>query len=368
MSVILGDMRRSASLLPPSERQDSRWLAALIHAIPDAVFATDPQGRITLLNAAAERLVGKKANGQLLFDVLPLPYADQLSRQPVDLNGTYHAVSFHPVEDEKGRLLGAMWSLRDVTKQLAYERLCGLGLLTAGLVHDMANPLMAVVANAEVAQDLAETANSAAFDAAEFQQAVADVVLGSRVLRDILTNVRGLLQSAPLLDQRVALAAVLDAAVRVTSHVLRKDGVLLQRSFEDVPLVVGSEGQLVQLFVNFLVNAAQAVSGLPNGKPRVVTLRLYVDEQGRVVAAVSDNGEGIAASHMPRLFEPLFTTKRASGASLGLGLSICQDIAVRHRGEIAVRSALGEGSTFSVAFPPVRDSATFLAADDLTIR
>ncbi len=151
LSVILGGMRRPAPLLPPPERQDSRWLAALVQAVPDAVFATDPQGRITLLNHAAERLVGKDALGLLLFDVLSLPYAGPFSRQPVELNGAYHTVSFHPVEDESGHLLGAMWSLRDVTKQLAYERLCGLGLLTAELVHDMASPLMAVVANASVA-------------------------------------------------------------------------------------------------------------------------------------------------------------------------------------------------------------------------
>lgn len=361
-------MRCLASLSPAAERLDSRWLAALVQTVPDAVFATDPQGRITLLNDAAERLVGKGALDQLLFDVLALPYSGPISKQPVEVRGTYQAVSFHPVEDDAGRLLGAMWVLRDITKQMAYERLCGLGLLTAELVHDMANPLMAVVANASLLRDFTEDVGSGTFDVKDFQQAAADVVLGAQVMRDILSNVRGLLQSGPLLNQRIDLALVMDAAVRVARHAIRKESVVLQRSFDDVPCVVGNEGQLVQLFVNFLINAAHAVSTLPPGKVRVVCLGLSLDDQGRVVASVSDNGVGIPAENMPRLFEPLFTTKSQSVGSLGVGLSICQDIAMRHGGEIAVRSTLGEGSTFSIAFSPVRDSATFLAADDLALR
>ena len=120
------------------------------------------------------------------------------------------------------------------------------------------------------------------------------------------------------------------------------------RELEDVPPVVANEGRLGQVFLNLLVNAAQAV---PEGDTTAHEIRVVLKRVGNeVVAEVCDTGVGIKAEHLARLFDPFFTTKPV-GVGTGLGLAVCHGIVTSLGGEIDVQSEPGKGSRFRVKLP-----------------
>jgi two-component system NtrC family sensor kinase len=135
----------------------------------------------------------------------------------------------------------------------------------------------------------------------------------------------------------------------VISSASRKNKVRIVRNYDDsMPTLLGSEGQLSQVFVNLLVNAAQAMNG--DGDIEITTRF----NNGHSLIQVKDNGPGIAVDKLQTIFEPFFTTKPV-GQGTGLGLSISQDIIKRHKGKIDVQSAPGDGCTFVIDLPVVGD-------------
>jgi CheY-like chemotaxis protein len=140
---------------------------------------------------------------------------------------------------------------------------------------------------------------------------------------------------------------VLESAVTLTWNQIRHRARLV-KEYSEVPLVRGSEFRLGQLFVNLLVNAAQAVQE-GNAQANEIKVAVRADPRGLVVE-IKDTGEGIAPEARPRLFEPFFTTKPA-GMGTGLGLSICQSVLLEHHGQIEVESEVGQGSLFRVILP-----------------
>jgi CheY-like chemotaxis protein len=146
------------------------------------------------------------------------------------------------------------------------------------------------------------------------------------------------------LDVRCAVAV----AARMTANELRFRA-RLETTLDPVPLVDADEGRLGQVFINLLVNAAQAMSqgAIADNVIRIVT---RTDAEGRAVIEVHDNGPGISAEVCRRIFDPFFTTKPV-GAGTGLGLSICHGIVTSLGGTIVVTSEVGVGSCFRVTLP-----------------
>jgi signal transduction histidine kinase len=124
----------------------------------------------------------------------------------------------------------------------------------------------------------------------------------------------------------------------------------LVKEYGEPPGVRANEGKLFQVFLNLVINAAQAI---PEGKREEHEIRLVtrVDAEGRAVVEVRDTGCGIKPEHQGRIFEPFFTTK-AAGEGTGLGLSICHTIVRALGGDIALESLPGRGTTFRVLLPP----------------
>jgi CheY-like chemotaxis protein/anti-sigma regulatory factor (Ser/Thr protein kinase) len=165
-----------------------------------------------------------------------------------------------------------------------------------------------------------------------------------QIVRDLKTFSRADEQRRVPVDVRV----VLESAVRMVWNEIRHRA-RLQRSYDHVPPVLANEARLGQLFLNVLVNAAQAI---PEGhaEENVIELRLRTDAAGRVVVEVRDTGAGMLPAVRDRVFEPFFTTKPV-GVGTGLGLPICQRIISELAGEIAVESEVGRGTTFRVTLP-----------------
>jgi PAS domain S-box-containing protein len=251
---------------------------------------------------------------------------------------------------------------RDVTERVRMrakleqsDRLAALGLMAGGVAHEINNPLTFVT----LAADQLERRVAAIDAPSEITKLVQDVRVGVARIAAIARDLRAYARNDDEIPSAVDLAAALDAAERLAAHQLRSRA-RLRRELGSVPRVRAVPMRLEQVFVNLLVNAANAVHDGRDDGEIVVTGAL---RDGSVVVEIADNGAGIAPDLLPQIFEPFFTT-RSSGAGTGLGLSICRDIVQRMGGTIAARSDLGRGTTIELLLPCAADPTVDAAAPE----
>ena len=235
---------------------------------------------------------------------------------------------------------------------LATERMASLGTLTAGVAHEINNPLAYMLSNlnyvSEELHTLAESGGSlTGARAQDILEALSETLSGSTRVRDIVRDLKLFSRTPHEQQGPLDLHALLDSCANMVWGELKHRGQLV-KDYGDVPPLHGSESRLAQVFLNLIINAVQALppQGHESSKIRISTRH----EEGLVMVAVHDTGVGIPEEHMDRLFEPFFTTKPA-GEGTGLGLSICQGIVTGMGGRITVESQPGQGSTFRVFLP-----------------
>jgi len=376
-----------------------RWFATTLASIGDAVVATSMEQKVTFMNAVAERVTGWKASsaiGRRFTDVLPLvdektgasmeaPLARALREgSSVDLQrgialslpgGERRAIedSAAPIFDD-GKMVGGVMVFRDVTERRQLEerlaqaeRLASLGTLSAGMAHEINNPLTYVLANVSFASEVVEDVQKqlralggAETDAAAARlhvlvDALRDAREGSLRVQRIVHDLKrfGRLDVADV--EPIDLRVVLESAVRMTEKVLRQHAGL-SHDYQPTPVVDANEGQLIQVFVNLLMNAAQAQPEEHVEQNKIV-VATYTDAAGRAVAEVRDSGPGIPEELQRRIFDPFFTTKPV-GQGSGLGLSIAHSIVESLGGEITVASEERAGTVFRVALPAAKSSSS----------
>ncbi len=265
---------------------------------------------------------------------------------------------------------------RDVTERVAFQyqllqrdRMAALGTLSAGVAHEINNPLTYLLVNldhvlrrlraASASDDpIAALANESGTGALpglvqSLQHAVDGANRVRQIVRDLLTFSQGNVEQRGVTDVR----GIVESAVQMAWHEIRHRARLTKR-LGDVPPVDANEGRLGQVFLNLLVNAAQAI---PEGHADRHEIRVTTrtDENGNAVVEVSDTGSGIAPEDMPCIFDPFFTTKGEHGT--GLGLAISHGTVRGLGGDIQVSSVRGKGATFRVVLPsakPWRGAAT----------
>jgi signal transduction histidine kinase len=250
------------------------------------------------------------------------------------------------------------------------EKMASLGQLAAGVAHELNNPAGYLYGNMEL---LAESARGlerllALYDAvplpdemvakvralkeeidyenalADLGSIIADCCEGAERIRDVVQNLRTFSRLDEAEFKKVDIHESIESTLRLLARYYTAENVRLVRDYGDLPLVDCYAGQLNQVWLNLLVNAAYAVRR--GGEVRIETRR----EGDTAVVAVSDTGDGIAPEHLPRIFDPFFTTKPV-GEGTGLGLSVTYGIVERHQGRIAVVSRPGDGTTFTVTLP-----------------
>jgi CheY-like chemotaxis protein len=231
------------------------------------------------------------------------------------------------------------------------ERMASLGTLAAGVAHEVNNPLASVIANLE---GLAEALGPAAPSATT--ELLAEARDGAERVRDV---VRGLRSFSSPGGGRLAVdvRSELEAAVRLARNEVRHRA-RLQVHLGPLPQVATGAHELGQVFLNLLVNAAQAI---PEGHAddHAIRVEAGTTPEGWAMVEVRDSGAGIAPELLGRIFEPFFTTK-ALGVGTGLGLAIAHGLVTGAGGRMEVESQVGKGSTFRVLLPP---AATVAAPD-----
>ncbi|HYX40046.1 MAG TPA: ATP-binding protein, partial [Pyrinomonadaceae bacterium] len=250
------------------------------------------------------------------------------------------------------------------------KKMASLGQLAAGIAHELNNPAGFIYGNMEM---LAECANglerllsyyaraplpsdvTAEVERIkgeiDYEHALADLRditndcrEGAERIRDVVQNLRTFSRLDEADFKKIDLHEGIDSTVRLLSRYYTAGSVILKREYGQLPLVDCYAGQLNQVWMNLLVNAAQAVGGA--GEVSIKT-KLAGDA---VVVRVSDTGCGIAPEHLKHIFDPFFTTKPV-GEGTGLGLSISYGIIERHGGAISVESVQGQGTTFTITLP-----------------
>jgi PAS domain S-box-containing protein len=260
--------------------------------------------------------------------------------------------NFSPLADETGKIEGVVLSGRDVTELkrleeqlIQAEKLAAMGQMLAGVAHELNNPLTAILGVTELLRDgqgLEESTRR-------------QLELTHRQARRAARIVQNLLEfSRPASPQKkpVDLNSIIDRTLQLHEHSLRRNNVEVDfRPQPDFPGVVADANQLIQVFLNLVTNAEQAIREVrESGRIQIRLARVG----SRISVTFQDDGVGVRPESVPRLFDPFYTTKRPGGGT-GLGLSICLSIVREHGGTIEAEALPAGGSAFTVYFPAAVD-------------
>ena len=359
-------------------RERIREKAALLDEAQEAIYTLDDGFRVLFWNRAAERLYGlpaREARGRDVREILfskaggAVPTPVEIFREKKWIGELSYAaeggktvsVESHWValHDGDGKPRRIFVIDEDVTEKKSFEtqlrraqRMENIGALASGVAHDLNNALTPVI----VGLQLLEETEGAEERAALSQTILSSALRGTAMVKQILGFVRGTQGE----DAPVQIGHLVDEMVKIVRDTFPRSVTIESRSAKGLRTVVGNATELHQVLLNLCVNARDAM--LPRGGRLVVAAENGIltgdDVAGRegvvpgpcVVLSVTDSGSGIPPEVLPRIFEPLFTTKDP-GKGTGLGLSTVAAIVRRMGGFIAVGSEIGLGTTFTIRLP-----------------
>ncbi|MBN1193531.1 MAG: PAS domain-containing protein [Coriobacteriia bacterium] len=340
------------------------YTQAILRSITAGVLTVGPDGSVTTVNLAAERMMGMQEADMvprrldaLFLDDGGIELGVQrilsgsipklaLEVQAVTETGrSLHAkVAMSRMRDVEGCVLGVVVTLEDVSEVRALtnqliraDRLAAMGELTAGVAHEVRNPLGIIRASVQLVED----SNS---DPVRVQSATRvikqEIDRLDKVIKALLDFGR---PSAPTLRPVKVQDIVADVVMLATQFAVQAEAQIVVEYAQDVSPVIADADQLKQVFVNLVSNAVQAMES-PGG---TISLRVW-EEDASVFVSIADTGPGMDPEALGKVFDPFFSTKEGG---TGLGLTIVHRIIDQHGGRIEVSSTIGEGTTFTVVLP-----------------
>jgi len=338
----------------------------IVESLKIGVLTVDLEDRIESWNPQLESLLEilrRDALGRKINEILPPDLAAEIGSHMagehvsgiykfhLDSSSGHHLVvnaSVAPLVGKNGARLGRLILIDDITQRarleeqlVQTEKLTSLGLLAAGVAHEVNTPL-AVISN--YIQMLAKQ-----IPAEDPRQKTIDrIVKQTFRASEIVNNLLNFSRTGAAELSEVDLNFVLEETLTLVQHPFKTARVNVVKNYSDnLPPVLGSTTRLQQVFLNLFMNARDAMPG--GGMLEVRT----VARNGSVEVEVTDTGAGIPPEHLHRIFDPFFTTK-ASGRGTGLGLSVSYGIIKEHAGKVDVRSTQGKGTSFRLEFPVAR--------------
>jgi len=337
----------------------------IVESLNVGVLAVDLGGMVESWNTRMEQLFGVKrqdAVGHQLRALLPEELAAEIAarREEEQITGIYKQrlqhqgkfltlnVSITPLVSKSGERIGRLLLFDDVTQRermeeqmTQTEKLTSLGLLAAGVAHEVNTPL-AVISN--YIQMLAKQMPEDDPRHNIIDKIVKQTFRASEIVNNLLNFSRT--GAAELAD--IDVNRVVEETLSLVAHPLKTSQIhIVKQLGESLPPVRGSANKLQQVFLNLFLNARDA---MPAGGMLEIRTAAH---NGSVEVEVADTGAGIPREHIHRIFDPFFTTK-SNGRGTGLGLSVSYGIIKEHAGKIDVRSTPGKGTSFHVEFPALR--------------
>ncbi|MET0342230.1 MAG: ATP-binding protein [Polyangiales bacterium] len=361
------------------ETRSERQFRAVFEGALDAMLITNEQGRYVDGNPSALAMLGVDAptlRSLHVSDVVVPGEDEDVQSQWARFHEEGHLEGEVVLRRADGALRTAEFRatanvlpglhlsiIRDVTERRSAdarlaiaERMASVGTMAAGVAHEINNPLTTVMTELELAESRLAARSPSTACRTDPDDSLTRVLAHVTGAREAATRIMRIVHDVKLFshagDERtgaVDLHEILASALRIASTELRHRARVVTK-LGDIPSVVGNASRLGQVFLNLLVNAAQAI---PEGRiaHNEVRVSAWLDDATQmVVVEIADTGVGMSRETTARAFTPFFTTK-PPGVGLGVGLAICQRLVTAMGGHITASSKLGQGSAFRVALP-----------------
>jgi PAS domain S-box-containing protein len=355
---------------------------SIIESINVGLLAVDLEGRVTRLNSALEHILDLRrdaAIGRYVEDLFSEEFADTLKQvlgkdgwQLKEIRNIYKLhtatranralvlnIALAPLQDVQGQT-GALVVLEDVTARITLEeqlqqreKLSSIGLLAAGVAHEVNTPLTGV---SSYTQMLLGMLNENDPKHALLQKVRTQAERATNIVNNLLNFSR---TGSATEFAEVDVARVLDDTLQLLEPQLRRSQIEIVRCYApNAPEAYANAGKLQQVFTNLILNARDAI---PDGGR--ITVSTETADDGSLVAEISDTGIGIAPENVAKIYDPFYTTKGV-GQGTGLGLAVSYGIVQEHAGRMSVDSTPGRGTTFRITLPTARLRTRLQAAGD----
>src|SRR5579859_540469 len=347
--------------------QQEEFRRRLLESFPDLILVVDLGERYTFASARARDLLGFEPQ-----DMIGKKISEIEDHSP-EMASLYHTVvsgkqAFASAEyaarhrdgswrtiraagsqlvDAEGKISGVIFSVRDITVErkleqqiVQSERLAAMGAMIGGVAHELNNPLTSILGVSELLQDT-ETNETTRKQLAMLQQQ-------ARRAAEIVQNLTYFSRPPVAGKSRISLVEVVDRTLNLHAYSLRKNNITVDFLKEaGVPYALGDPHQLMQVFLNLVLNAEHAIREVRDKG----TLRIRLGSgEGSVWVSFHDDGPGIPKEILSNIFDPFYTTKRP-GRGTGLGLSICKSVLKEHNGSVEAANAADGGAVFTVTLP-----------------
>jgi len=369
------DLKKSLNKLEKSEKK----YRTLVESAEDLIFTLNEKGEYLSMNRCAARFFGghpEELIGKNMYNLfskesaeLQMGFVRQVFNTGKNVNVKYPVEigereywltsNFVGLKNENDKVFAVLGISRDITERKKIEeeqmynteKLASLGKLTAGVAHELNNPVAIILGFADRLLEKAEP-NSKEY---EMLKAVERQGINSK---RIVENLLGFARYREKTEYCTDVNESLESVLSVVENILITKKITLEKNLaEDLPRVRGDSGHLQQVFMNLITNAVAAMEGGEGGG--VLTISARLNEPGnRVEILFKDTGHGIKREYRDKIFEAFFTTKRV-GEGTGLGLSVCYGIVTKYGGEITFETVAEEedrereGTTFTVSLPVV---------------
>jgi two-component system NtrC family sensor kinase len=348
-------------------RQQEQFRQRMLESFPDLILVIDQDGRYTFVSSRIRDLLGFRPE-----DLLGQKVADSKNHSPEflvlyqdvasgkqafgasEFGALHRDGSWRTMRASASRLFdgedksgGVIMSVRDVTVEkkleqqiIQSERLAAMGQMIGGFAHELNNPLTAILGVGELLQET-ETSEGARKQLGMLQQQ-------ARRATEIVQNLMYFARPPAPGKTQVNLSELVERTLHLQAYSLRKNNITVDFLKEPgLPMLLGDPHQLMQVFLNLILNAEQAI----RENREKGTLRIRLGKTGNAVwASFQDDGPGIAPEILPNIFDPFYTTKRP-GRGTGLGLSICKAVMKEHAWNIDAAPGPGGGAVFTVSLP-----------------
>jgi len=355
---------------------------SIIESINVGLLAVDLEGRVTRLNSALEHILDLRrdaAIGRYVEDLFSEDFADTLWQvlgadgwRLKEIRNIYKLhtatlanrslvlnIALAPLQDGQGQT-GALVVLEDVTARISLEeqlqqreKLSSIGLLAAGVAHEVNTPLTGVSSYTQMLLGmLAENDPKHAL--------LLKVRTQAERATNIVNNLLNFSRTGSATEfAELDIARVLDDTLQLLEPQLRRNQIEILRSYDRAaPRIYGNSGKLQQVFTNLVLNARDAI---PDGGR--ITISTISTEDGSLTIEVADTGIGIAPENVAKIYDPFYTTKGV-GRGTGLGLAVSYGIVQEHAGHISVESTPGRGTSFRITLPTTRARVRLQAVGD----
>ncbi len=353
--------------------EEQEFARRLVNGFPDLIVVIDKEKRYRFVSPSIEELLGYKPEDLVgrfvgershpedkmaMDDLCGVILSGKESSYSLEYrtqhrNGSWRVfrAAASPLYDAEGHITGLVASSRDFTELkrleqqvIQSEKMAAMGQLIAGVAHELNNPLTAILGISDLLRERT---------AAEDEKRQLDLVhQQARRAADIVGNLLAFARPAKAQKVALGLAEMVQRTLQLHEYSLRVNNIVVDFHPDTaLPTVLGDSNQLMQVFLNLIVNAEQAIRGVKSSGLLRVRLGTRESMGGKMVwATFEDDGPGVPAEAVSRIFDPFFTTKRP-GRGTGLGLSICMALVKEHGGTIEAQNSPGGGALFTVAFP-----------------